>query len=301
MNNYSLVESHNKFLEKTNNLSSSRPGLWPSETSVDYTYDNHRVCHGKCLRAAWYRAMDYPQELISASSMMKMKLGKMAEKMLIDDYKAMGIWEASNVKFFDRELSLSGELDVVLSVENGKRVMWEIKSYYSYFANREICGAKKPPTPGKPKIDQFLQAIVYAYVFRDKIDEFRMLYFERGDGHRVEFEVGLIPEGKELRPYWKQIQGPYWNLYSEEIVPAKFLMGDIKRRWSNLINYIKTKKLPPRDYVKEYDDETVKWMWGQGMIGKTKYQAWQKGKEKLGDWSCNGYCSYYKQCEQDSK
>jgi hypothetical protein len=308
MSEFSLVEEHNKFLKGEDlGLSSYRPGLWPSEASVSYIKDDRKVVHGACLRSVWYKSKGYKKGPRSAGLAMKAKVGKVVERMLVEDFKNMGIYKDNNVKFWNPEFGISGELDTVISPkDSGKLIMEEIKSYYGHYANMLICGYKRPPIPGKPKIDQFLQAITYAHVFGDKIDEYRMLYFERGDGHRVEFEVGLEPIGtmgekEDYRPFWRQIPGPYWNTFEQDYVPQPFLFSDMVNRWKDLVGYIKENVLPPRDYDKVYDDKTVQWLWDHGEIGKTKYGDWQKSKKKnpLGDWQCNGYCDYQAHCERD--
>lgn len=303
MSEFSLVEEHNKFLAKEDlGLSSFRPGLWPSEASVSYVKDGKEVIHGACLRSIWYKTKGYSKGPKSVNLAMKAKLGKAVERMLIEDFKNMGIHKDNNVKFWNPEFGLSGELDEIISPNNsGKLIMEEIKSYYGHYANMLISGYKRPPIPGKPKIDQFLQAITYAYIFKEKIDEYRMLYFERGDGHRLEFEVGLEPIGEDYRPFWRQIPGPYWNTFEEDRVQQPFLFKDIIKRWKTLIGHIKNNTLPKRDYDKVYSDETIEWLWDHGELGKTKYQAWQKSKKNnpLGDWQCNGYCDYQSNCERD--
>jgi hypothetical protein len=295
---FSLVELENEFLSRADDLSSLRPAIWPSEASVTYEMDGRTVTHGKCMRATYYRLTGVePDGCRNPGLEMKGRLGKKAEQDSQERWKQMGLWVASNIKFFEPDVTLSGELDVVIkSPEDGKRIGIEHKSYYGYNANKEICGGKRPPVPGKPKIDQFLQSIIYAYEYRDKLDEYRMYYVERGDGHRVEFKIGLIAEpGDVFRPYWQQIPGPYWAFFSPDRVIQPFTLGNIYERMQKLIMLIKSQTLPPRDYTDRWDDDTVEWMYKHNRLGKTKYEAWKKGKEKPGDWQCS-YCSWSEIC-----
>jgi len=300
---FSLVAAEDKFITSSPDLSVPRPGLYPSEASVEYWLDGKRVVVGKCMRAAWYRSMNIQ---IPASYkpglMMKAALGKWGEQYTIDRWKAMGIWVGNNIKFYNKDLFLSGELDAVVRnplIE--ELILYEIKSYYGYLAVKEICGSKRPPVPGKPKESQFLQAVVYSWEYKDKIPETRLYYLERGDGHRVEFRVGTeLQVNGSHTCYWEQLEGEYWSYYKPGKVLRPYSIEDIHARYKSLITHLKDKKLPPKDFQKVWDEETVEWMWTHDMLGKTKYEDWQKSPKKnlCGNWECS-YCEYQSQCEQD--
>ena len=297
---FSLVDLENSFLCREDKFSIPRPGLWPSESSVEYTEENRRVVQGCCLRAAWYRSCKYPRTTTRNPGLeMKGVLGKNAEITQIERWKQMGLWLGNNIKFYDPKHFVSGELDAIIkNPDTGGSILAEVKSYYGYDANKEICGTKKPPRPGNPKINHFLQTVIYKYNFMDKVDECRIYYVERGDGHRVEFEVGLTPEGETFRPYWKQIDGPYWATYSSEKAIQPFTVDDINARFIKLAELIKKRELPQPDYNEFFTDEEIEWRWTHGEMGKTKYEDWKKKKEPVENWVC-GYCSWRDQCRKD--
>ena len=299
---YSIVLAENEFLAHKEDFSIPRPGLWPSEASVKYKDQYGDVVHGQCLRAAFYRAMDYPRDGCREPGLeMKGDLGKRAEAGCIDRWKSMGIWVQNNIKFYNHDLVVSGELDAIVKHEKPgevkARIGVEVKSFYGYYANSEICGGKRPPKPGKPKMDHFLQSLNYKNKYSTTLDQYRLFYLERGDGHRVEFEVGL--EGNQ--PFWRQIDGPYWGCYFPDPVYTPFKLEDMENRYKELLNFIRTKTLPPRDFEAVYNDEQVEIQWARGEIGKTNYDKWKKNKaaNKLGYWRCS-YCSYAKTCKNDS-
>jgi hypothetical protein len=299
---FSLVTAENEYLAEKDPFSIHRPSLWPSEASVKYNTDKGEVVKGKCIRASYYRNMgfqtDYPMH--NAGSAEKWDLGKTIEKQVIERWKKMGIYVANNIKFFHKEIVLSGELDCIIrNPLNNKLIGVEVKSYYGGYANLEICGRRRPPIPGYPKIENFLQAAIYKHKFMDQLDEYRLYYKERGDGHRVEFEVGLVAEGETFRPYWRQIEGPYWSNFSQDKVMAPFLMEDIYDRYRELITYLKNKKLPPKDYKEVWTAEEIEENWMLGNLGKVKYEKWQKNKTPIGDWQCS-YCDWANQCKNDS-
>lgn len=299
---YSIVLAENEFLARREDFSIARPGLWPSEASVQYEDQYGKVVHGQCLRAAFYRAMDFPKDGCNEPGLeMKADLGKRAEAGCIDRWKSMGIWVQNNVKFYNHDLVVSGELDAIIKHEKPgeikARIGVEVKSFYGYYANSEICGGKRPPKPGKPKMDHFLQALNYKSKYKNILDQYRLYYLERGDGHRVEFEVGL--EGEQ--PFWRQIEGPYWGHYIPGPIYTPFKLQDMEDRYKQLLNFIRTKTLPPRDYEEKYSDEKVEIEWMRGEIGKTNYEKWKKNKaaNKLGHWRCS-YCPWRKRCNNDS-
>jgi hypothetical protein len=247
--------------------------------------------------------MDYEKDgCIDAGSAIKWTLGNSAEAFSVERWKKMGVWEANSVKFYEREHVVSGELDCVVKNPRTEGLIGiEVKSFYGHYAAREIAGAKRPPIPGCPKRDNFLQALVYRHNYRDILEQYRLYYIERGNGFRVEFEVGIDPEGDDYRPFWRQIEGPYWNCFSTEKVKRPFLVRDVYARYKELANYLRAKELPPRDYTWAMSEDEIQFRWTKGKLGKTDYEKWKKAPEKvkLGDWQCS-YCDWRNQCQNDS-
>ena len=303
---FSLVALENEHLIREDDLSIRRPGLWPSEASVEYTDDHGKRVYGKCMRCAFYRAMDYPRDgCREAGLQMKAELGKRAEAGCIDRWKAMGIWVANNIKFYSHDVIVSGEMDAAIKHEppgiKMARMGIEVKSFYGYYANAEICGRKRPPTPGVPKMDHFLQTLIYKHKYIDILDQYRLYYLERGDGHRIEFEVGLDPVGDDHKPFWRQIDGPYWATFRPDKVYTPFTMNQVLDRYKTLLNHIRSRTLPDRDYERNWSKEQVEIEQQRGNIGKTNFEKWKKNPNsvKLGDWHCS-YCSWDETCRNDS-
>jgi hypothetical protein len=300
---FSLVEAEDDFMTTSKGLHRRRPGLHPTEASVEFLEDGKKLVIGKCMRALWYRSMEVSiPDSASAGLMQKAALGKWDEGGVVDRWKKMGVWHDNNIKFYQRKYYLSGELDAVLKnpITNGLFGI-EVKSFYGYYANKIVTGAKREKIPGVPKDNQFLQAILYAWEYRDVLEEFRMYYIDRGDGHRVEFRIGFdeTPNGKH-QVWWQQIDGKYWNYFVPEKVYQPYTIEDIYTRYDIALKALKEKKLPAKDYSNKWDEKTVEWMWEHGKLGKTKYTAWQKSplKNPVGDWQCS-YCEWKAQCVQD--
>ena len=296
MSEFSLVTAENSFLIEPDELSIPRPGLWPSEASVEYELDGRTCTEGKCMREAWFRNMGFSKDKHTDPGMaIKWDMGKSAEVFSVERWKRMGIYKANSVKFFDRALSVSGELDCVIkNPETCGLVGVEAKSFYGHYASQEICGSKRPPIPGRPKEENFLQAAIYAAKYREKLEQFRLYYIERGDGHRVEFEVGVEGDEENLRPFHRQIDGPYWNTFREERVVRKYTMNDIYARYNKLRKYLIDRETPPREFVEVWDQEKADWLYANGKTSKSKYDKFIKSKDE-GDWQC-AYCSFPQTC-----
>jgi hypothetical protein len=300
---FSLVDFEDEYAATKKHFGINRPGLYPSEASVKYDLDGEEVIEGGCLRASWYRVLGIPVPGPPNVSLgMKGNLGKWDEIGTVNRWKEMGIWVDNAVKFFNKELIVSGELDAVLKdPTTGKTILVECKTFYGFPANKEICGGKQPPVPGKPKMSHFLQSSIYAWDYRNILDECRLYYLERGDGHRVEFRVGFVAEGNKNRCYWEQIPGKYWSYYSPGKVIQPFCIEDIHERYRELGSFIKTKQLPPRSYPTYWPDDKIEWLYAHHKVNKTDYEAWKKNsvKHKIKSWQCS-YCAYKEQCEADS-
>jgi len=300
---FSLVELEDEYIVSSSGLRRSRPGLHPTEASVEYELDGMKLVTGKCMRASWYRSMEKPRtEDSSPGLMQKANSGKWNENGLIERWKEMGLWVDNNIKFYEKKYYLSGEMDAVLKNPlTGERIGYEVKSFYGYYANKELTGSKRPEKAGVPKDNQFLQSIIYAWEYRNDLDEYRMYYIERGDGHRVEFRIGFdeLPSG-EHQVWWQQLPGKYWNFFKPEKVLQPYTIENIYARYDKLLAHLKSKEIPEKDFSSCWSAEKVEWMWEHKMVGKTKYDKWVKKPETnpIGNWNCS-YCSYRSLCDED--
>ena len=307
---FSLVALEDEYVVSSHGLSRHRPGLHPTEASVVSIIDGRELIVGQCMRSSWYRSMEKKKtNPASPGLMQKANLGKWDENGLIERWKEMGIWIGNSIKFYQKNYYLSGEMDAIIrEPETGRKIGYEVKTFYGYYANKVITGAKEskkmktPMVPGVPKDNQFLQSIVYAWEYRDQLDEYRMYYMERGDGHRVEFRIGFdeLPSG-EHQVWWQQVPGKYWNGFAPEKVLQPYNIEGIYARYDQLLAKLKAKEMPPREFSTKWDAEKVEWMWEHGLVGKTKYNAWKKKPETnpIGDWNCD-YCSYRSLCDLDA-
>ena len=262
--------------------------FYPSEASV-VVHDQHgdRVVHGGCMRAAYFRCSSHEFERIpnTARSEYIFKQGIGVEKILVNMFKEMGVWVDNNVKFLDKKNRISGELDGILMEPNGTLYGAEIKSFYGYFAEREIFGNRS--VKGMPKMGHLLQTLIYTNFFKDKLPYFRIVYFARDSVKRRTFKIELHEEGDLIYP---KIEGEVFR---------SFTVNDIYKRYEELQKYLDNDIIPPNDFELFYSSEKIEDYYQKGKVAKTKYEKWKKGKlaphEQIGDWNCS-YCAFKNVC-----
>ena len=316
MIDYSFIEEENKYLLNKQNYSIRRQALYPSEASVEYTIDGRTHVVGKCLRAAFLRAIGEPKTNPSGMHLiMTGMLGSLIEKATINRWKEMGIYEDNNVKFFDSDLVLSGELDILTRIVGNKKIGIEHKTYGNVKAETELYGKKGvmkkdgtwsdklPRIYGQPKEHQFLQSELYDYKYVHQLkllDEFRMYYFNRENGHRAEFVIGSDeqPDGTH-KCWWQQVPGDYWVAYQPVKIYRPYTIEDIHARSRKLIHYIQRKELPPKDFEYAPSDNWVEWAGKNNIISTSKCNKhFETGKkrEQYFAWECS-YCDYRDRCQ----
>lgn len=309
---FSLVAEEDHFVRTHSDFARRRPGLHPSSASVAFIDNGKRIILGKCMREAWYSALGTPKDGTGRNVSLNMKAhqGKWSEIGMVDQWKKMGIWVANNIKFFNREFALSGELDLILRNPITEKIFGlEMKTFYGYAANRSLCGVQREKGTGRrlngrPKNEHFLQSLLYAWEYRDELDEYRLYYLERGDGHRIEFRIGFDkqPDGRHLC-WWEQLPGKYWNAYAEGKVYQKFTIEDIHERYKILLEKLQKRELPEAEFLEVWDAETFEYKFENGEVSKTDYDKWKKNpnlkSNQKGDWQCS-YCDYTDQCRKDN-
>jgi len=307
-----IAEEDNAVLSEVHrSFDKRRQGLYPSEASVSYMDGNRKIVIGTCNRSVWYRTNEIPKTNPGGIKLYQTgRIGKELEKMQVRLWKELGLWIANNIKFFNKDLVLSGELDaIVKNPMTGKLMGIEMKTHYEYPARKQIYGAKKEKGTGRfiagqPKDNHFLQALLYAWEYRDVLDEFRLFYFERGTGERVEFRIGSAKRNDgQHQCYWEQIPGRYWNAFQEGKVLQPYTIEDLHKRYKDLIKVLRKKEMPERDFEITWDKETIEYKYSQGKVSKTNYDKWVKNpslqSNQVGDWQCS-YCDWKDQCKQDT-
>lgn len=259
------------------------------------------------MRQGYYQAMDEPGDPSSIYLNQTAFVGKAVERALIDRWKSMGIYVDSGVKFFNRDVILSGEMDAILKNPLTNTLYGcEVKTYYGYKAERGLKGVKREQKTGrafygKPKDYQFLQALLYAWEYREELPEYRLYYFERGTGERFEFEVGLDRTDPTQLCWWRQMPGADWTMFDSAPVMQPFSVKDVHDRYITLLQYARDRELPPRDYQFNMEDEEVEYRYEIGEVAVGAYEKWKKNSVKypIPDWHC-GWCRFSATCRRDN-
>lgn len=284
--NYDLFEQVDRHVTRTRFKSKTSDHYYPSEASVKIIEDGQEEVLGGCIRASYFRlSKEFAGDKPEARAEYIFIQGKSVENFLVDLFKEMGIWHASSVRFTNAEYNISGELDAVLVEPDGTLYGAEIKSFYGYYAAKEICGNKWKA--GKPKDSHLLQTLVYLYHFRGRLPYFRIIYFARDEVKRKTFKIELHQEGDLFYP---KVDG---------IVDRRFTVNDVLARYKELDAYVKSGEIPPVDFELQYSDAKIEDFFAKGKVSKTKYNAWKAGKlkpyEHIGDWQCS-YCPFKAVC-----
>ena len=267
----------------------NRSNMYPSQASVMYHhtgYDEDMI-KGACLRAMYYRCTGATPEPFNTRTYYTFACGNIFEDWYIEQCKQAGIWRANSQKFFNTDIKLSGEIDVLVEDPDTKElVIVELKTTAGYYSWKEVAGNKS--TKGKAKPAHLLQLMLYLYEFKDQVKKGVLLYFNLENKERKQFIIELVEEGGRHYP---KIDGTLFKAFAVE---------DIHDRYRLAQDYIDKKQLPPCDFVKIFTPEQVEVQVARGEIAKTKYENWKRNSEKypIGDWAC-AYCSYREHCDKD--
>lgn len=271
----------------------SRYSLWPSDASAIIKKDKYFTIEGGCHRAIFYRMKKVSKtNPITNYARWTHKLGKALETEHVDLLKRMGLFKANNVKFWLSELSMSGEIDIVIRHPeyDEKIILCECKSTYGYNAEKEIFGNKS--IVGKPKLSHIMQLASYLYAFRDNpnIIGGKLLYFLRDNTKRKEYNVTL-----------SEIDGQYIIFVNGKRL-EEFTYNDVIDRFNILDKHFKNNSLPPRDYSILYTDEDMEIAFKMGKITEKAYTEFLSNPVKSnrkGDWQCS-YCEWKDKCYSDN-
>jgi len=297
-------------------MASSRPNVgivrgrsyYPSAAmSVDLTDTSKRI--GACVRAEFYRVKRFSEtNPTSAYSHYILNYGKMLEGFMIEQLKIAGVYASSNDKFvFPNHPLISGEVDIIVKEPDGSYAVIEAKSFSSgnYQGLKSLAGAagrgvKFPYVRPEPKVQNLMQSHIYLHALSG-ISKVYLAYIDRAAGgpqNNIQFTVtnhqteeGNFPKVSVKRP---------WRDEPIEYVNEQFTIESIINGYEHLHEHVTTNTLPNPTYKIKMSDEEVEAGFANGDVAKTKYEMWQKNKEKypVGEWQC-AWCRFLNQCKVD--
>lgn len=258
-----------------------RGTLWPSEASVKYTNEfGEETIAGKCHRAVFYRQSPVvPTNPPEARSQIIFLLGHQVEAAICEAWKQMGIWENNSVRWEDREKNISGEMDIILR-EGEMLYGAEIKSFYGYYANKQLLGhysgrgRNKVWNPGSPKDEHLMQAALYVDHTHGKLAGFKLFYLSRDQMDMAEFNITVDENTKEI--------------FINGIKEQRFTVQDIYDRYGTLDTFIKGGIKPQREFVLNPSQERVDVLHARGDISASAYKDHCSGKRPYHPFQCIG-------------
>lgn len=277
-----LLELVDKHLEHPQDIHTEthRGAFYPSSASclIKNVYGEEEVA-GKCLRSVYWNCKG-----VKISNPMKARgaricgVGKMVEKFEVENYKQMGIWKGNNVKFFNEKYNISGEADCIVWDKdiNSLRGV-EIKSGYDYKFRTEVIGTATKR--GKPKNEHLLQTMLYIDYFKFP---FNMIYIDRGNAARAEYEITLNADGTP-------------NIDGKKLTNGISIPRCLSR-FKELEGCLADNVLPKRDFQMKYSVDRIKFLRNSGRLTKKDAEEFDKNKNlDIGDWNCS-YCDYKDHC-----
>lgn len=247
------------------------------------------VLRGSCLRALAYDYLDIPRSgSYSPETMYTFGVGKHIELMIVEWLKEMGLFVGHNIRFYNSDFHVSGELDVVLreSFDSDSLYGLEVKSFYGPYALME-CVTGRAGHPPKPKDEHILQVLLYLDNF-PSLKYFELIYVGRDKFDRAEYFIRLKEIDGDMYPEITRADGSSY-------VDMNISTAGTYNRFKDLANYLKAKQLPPRDYRPVMTEEEMQKELEAGNITKNKMKSFKEGKVLTADWRC-GYCSHKTLC-----
>ena len=156
----------------------NRTNHYPSQASVTYHHTGYdeKVTKGACLKAMYYRCTGETPEPFNTRTYYTFACGNIVEDYFIEQTKQMGIWRDNSVKFFNNDIRLSGEIDILVEDPGSKElVIVEMKTTAGYWNWKGIAGNKS--TKGKAKPAHLLQLMLYLFEFKSQVKKGVLLYF----------------------------------------------------------------------------------------------------------------------------
>jgi len=133
-----------------------------------------------------------------------------------------------------------------------------------------------------------MQTMLYVDQFKDRIPRAKIVYYARDSVARAEFDMYLAPSNGQTYPV---VNG---------VMDKTFSLENIYMKYRELRDCFEKKVVPPRSYALRWDAKTIedKYAAKDGSVSKTKYEAWKKKGEPIGDFQCS-YCSFCNHCWQN--
>jgi hypothetical protein len=303
---------HKAYTEPIVHQSRGKSGFYPSQTSIKL--DDGTVLGG-CHRQIYYDWNNYEREgEANADWTLAAIMGEWYHTGITEELRAHPIETgitvlAEELPFFDKELFVSGRVDMLLLDNETNTIFGEdTKSVGEWVCKKTVHA---------PKWEHVLQCALYLWVFQNKtnpgdipISHWSILYISRDEN----WDLKAYKHGSKLKQIWQfdltfsDDKDPYViieNERGEKTHHMNIRMSGIIKRFKTLKEKMSKDELPDRDYEAQYDDAKMVAMHKAGQLEFKKDQAvvdkWlKKGATGplgliMGDSACR-FCPYTTQC-----
>lgn len=294
LNTFSLVEiTNNEITRQHGPFTVRTPTFYPSEASL--RKEDGTIQGTGCHRKTFFRIRGVePTNRSGPTNSWRASLGSSAERTFTDLMKQAGVWEANSIKFYDPDLNLSGEVDVVGKIPFRDGYAYygvEVKSIYGYAVTQCIRGRRRwrgsPAIIPKPKLSHLMQSMLYTWHFRDDLIGFKLIYISRDSGDTAEYNITLerFTDDEGNTKHCAKVNGEAWR---------DVVLEDIHDRYRELRDKLLQEDPPEREFKLVYTQEEAEALHASGELSATRFNKFQKG-EAIGDWQCS-YCSFKDHC-----
>lgn len=290
---YDIFKDIRQNLEKDNTIPTRTIlSLNPSSQSC---YDTG-VQVGTCVRQIW---LDKTDQIKTNPLSLKAKMsgfsGNWWETWFINKIKELGYYHNSQFPATDPQHLVKGIVDLsFINPHTNLIELGEIKTYdgSNYKTATSILGNTK--VAPKPNTKHLLQAFRYSLIFKDQIKTNNLFYIDRacGDWYKYkQFKIELIELNDNIYPKIITIWNDKYYEYIEKSISSLgiYLAEEI------LLNHFSTGTVPQKDFVEEYDLQTIIELHSKQEIPEYLYNHYKKDpiNNKIGSVACR-YCPFAK-------
>ena len=304
MNTFDLTSKILNFMDRKKIRSIGRKStMWPSQARAGTPLG----VVGKCLRDSyWTKTNVEPTNPVNQGVKLMGFMGIQSEDGLIDICTHLGLWRGNNIKWYNEEENVSGEIDVVVGVpkadliaqnfspeilsrfEDEEEILFNIecKSCSGYFINKSVFGyyegrgQNRSHVPGKPKDPHLMQSALYTDITYDKCAGTILIYFSRDEAKMKQFLITTDPEK---------------NIYIDGEKELRYGIQEIYQSYRTLQEFLDKEELPACDYAHTYSEDEVKDLYARKEISKAACDNHLSKKKIYRDSACT-YCNYLDKC-----
>ncbi len=268
--------------------------VYASDASVELQIDDDLgpEIHGTCLRKQWYRINEVEvSDPEDATQRFVTGIGEAVHQCVGRIFKEAGMLLAEELSFFDKELKISGRVDLMICpLEDAKagkkrsksKVGIEVKSVGGYHGVKGVIKVSRD-VPFYPKLHHLVQALVYLDQFHKRckdIEEWQLLYIDRESGDFASHRIRYVNSDHIL------VNGE----------PTMITPDKIYSRWRRLWEHVETGSIPKRDFQIQYDMDRLRLLLEKGRLNRNDSSEVKKGNMiSKGDAAC-GWCPYRTRC-----